>query len=106
MIVTGHLTDTVPEIGEAFHVVLRHPHARIVHIVSSVVPDRGEYNQDDDEFVLVLQGSATMEVGGETVELGVGDHALLPAHTPHRVVRTEAGTHWLAVHLDATDRSS
>jgi hypothetical protein len=38
-------------------------------------------------------------VDGEAVELTGRDWLLLPSGLPHRLVRTEPGTEWLAVHL-------
>lgn len=101
MVTKRRLQPDGPEQGETFHELLAHPHARIEHIVSSASPDDREYDQDDDEFVLLLTGSSTLEVDGERVELTAGDHLFLPAHTPHRVLRTAPGTEWLAVHLTA-----
>ena len=56
------------------------------------------YEQDHDEWVVVLAGAAVLEVDGTVHQLGAGDWWLLPAGTPHTVVRTEPGTSWLAVH--------
>jgi cupin 2 domain-containing protein len=56
-----------------------------------------DYCADVDEWVVVLAGAATMVVAGETLELVAGDWVLLPADTPHTLVRTDAGTHWLTV---------
>ena len=58
------------------------------------------YDQDEDEWVMVLQGSATLEFEGhETVELKTGDYLTIPRHVKHRVGRTSEETIWLAVHL-------
>jgi cupin 2 domain-containing protein len=53
--------------------------------------------------VLLLQGQATLELDGQPVELRAGDHVLIPAHLPHRVLATSASPRclWLAVHLPA-----
>jgi cupin 2 domain-containing protein len=60
------------------------------------------YDQDRDEWVLVLRGRAAIELAGEPelVELGPGDHLVLPARLRHRVAWTTPGepTVWLAVH--------
>ena len=39
---------------------------------------------DEDEGFYVLEGSATVQVGDETVELGPGRHAHGPRNVPHR----------------------
>ena len=58
-----------------------------------------DYVQEQDEWVVVLEGGAVLEVGDEHLELGAGDWVLLPAAVPHRLVETAPGTRWLAVHV-------
>lgn len=57
-----------------------------------------DFRQGSDEWVVLLDGGAQLEVDGERVVLRPGDWVLLPAGTPHRLVHTDAGTRWLAVH--------
>jgi mannose-6-phosphate isomerase-like protein (cupin superfamily) len=71
----------------------------VEQILSGRVEGATEYLQDRDEWVAVLHGAATLEVGGEAVTLAPGDWVLLPAGVPHRVVRVEPGTSWLAFHI-------
>jgi cupin 2 domain-containing protein len=40
-----------------------------------------------------------LEIDGVPHALAEGDHVHLPAHRPHRVLRTSDGALWLAVHL-------
>ena len=58
------------------------------------------YDQEQDEWVLLISGSAVLTVGDKRVELTVGDHLLIPAHQRHRVESTSQTekTIWLAVH--------
>lgn len=58
-----------------------------------------DYDQDHDEWVLLLEGAAELEVNGEKLSLETGDWVLLPRHTPHRLVSTTPGSNWLAVHV-------
>ena len=95
---SGRLSGVVPDTGEAFHALAALDGVRIEHIVSSAHPDPGLQAQDWDEWVLVLTGEAELDVRGEVVALDPGSWLLLPAGTPHRVLRTQAGTQWLAVH--------
>jgi cupin 2 domain-containing protein len=97
----GHLAadGSIPGTGEQFDEVLRTGNVVIEHIVSSATPEPVEYRQRQDEWVILLAGSATLEVAGERVELTVGDWVFLGSGVPHRVVRTAAGTRWLAVHV-------
>jgi cupin 2 domain-containing protein len=73
--------------------------AVVEQILSGRVAASAEYLQGTDEWVTVLHGGAALEVGDEAVELAPGDWVLLPAGVPHRVVRVEAGTSWLAFHI-------
>ena len=60
------------------------------------------YDQVDNEWVVVLEGSAAVQFEGETepVQLQRGSHVNIPAHTRHRVVSTASNetTVWLAIH--------
>lgn len=88
-----------PAEGERFETVLACRNVVIERIVSSRTAEPGEYMQPQDEWVTVLRGGARMEVGGEDVELGPGDHVFLPAGTPHRVLSTWGDALWLVVHV-------
>ncbi len=64
------------------------------------------YDQETDEWVLVVKGSAVLGFpGGREVKLGEGDYLLIPRHVRHRVERTapEGETIWLAVHFRGDD---
>lgn len=85
--------------GESFEALLEHPHVLIERIVSSGTQPPTQYDQDHDEWVLLLQGQAEMTVGGQHVSLKAGDYLLLPSGVPHEVSSTSQGALWLAVHL-------
>jgi cupin 2 domain-containing protein len=58
------------------------------------------YDQPEDEWAMVLRGSAVLEFAdGEIVEMKEGDYLLIPRHVRHRIARTGKHTVWLAVHL-------
>jgi cupin 2 domain-containing protein len=90
---------------ESFQEILSRPNVRIERIVSRGhrSPEGFWYDQDGDEWVLVVRGNAGLEFEGDTpiVELKPGDHLLIPAHQRHRVAWTSKTqeTIWLAVHL-------
>jgi len=71
--------------------------AVVEQILSGRLDAPVDYVADVDEWVLVLEGRAVLEVAGAPVELRAGDWVLLPAHTPHRLLDTEPGTNWLTV---------
>jgi cupin 2 domain-containing protein len=87
---------------EAVTELASHGNVRIERIVSHghASPDGFWYDQDQHEWVSVLQGKAKLEIEGIGVlELGPGDSILIDAHQRHRVVWTTPSerTIWLAV---------
>lgn len=78
------------------------PHTRLLRIVSPPHFRSIEFRQPEDEWVLVLQGEATLELDNRPLQLFPGDSLLIPAGTPHRVIDTSATPRcvWLALHLD------
>jgi cupin 2 domain-containing protein len=90
----------IPQKGENFHTLLRHEHVRIVAIAGSDEIEEHLYIQDEDEWVMLIEGEAKMEMDGEIICLNPGDTLFIPARTPHRVLETKKGTRWLAVHIN------
>jgi cupin 2 domain-containing protein len=76
----------------------------IEQILSGVVDGPVDFDQDHDEWVVLLEGAAELELNGETLLLEQGDWVLLPRRTPHRLIRTTQGTNWLAVRVGPDDR--
>ena len=91
---------------EAFSEIFARPGLKIERIISQgqVSPKDFWYDQTWNEWVIVLQGSATLQFEGEpaTLALGVGDYVFIPARKRHRVEWTEPqkSTVWLAVHFE------
>jgi len=98
---TGNLlADAIaPSEGERFDTLLAHRSLVIERIISSAAVSPTEYVQTQDEWVVLLQGEATLEVAGEVIDLHAGGYVFLPADTPHTVRRVSQGALWLAVHL-------
>jgi len=90
---------TLPKTGETFTTLLQHKNIEIVRIVSADTLEEKCYIQEEDEWVIVLEGEATLEIEGTATRLRRGESLLIPAHTPHRVLQTQQGTLWLAVHI-------
>ncbi len=90
-----------PATGESFTELVRHRNLVIERIVSSDSPGAVLYDQEQDEWVILLEGRATLEIAGEVTELTAGDWIFIPAHTPHRLISAspEPRCLWLAVHL-------
>jgi cupin 2 domain-containing protein len=87
-----------PSSGERFEKLLESDHLTIETIVSSDTPETTLYDQDHDEAVLLLEGCATLWIDGRTITMKPGDFLLIPAHKPHKVLKTEPETRWLAIH--------
>ena len=88
--------------GERFSLLWENPAVKIERIVSHSheSPAGFWYDQDEDEWVIVLRGSAALEfAGGEIVRLKEGDYVLIPRDVRHRVAQTSETTLWLAVHV-------
>jgi cupin 2 domain-containing protein len=100
------LLDGIPvELPEELHeTICSSEHVRIVRIVSKghASPEGFWYDQDWNEFVLVVQGSAGLKIEGQDdiVALEAGDYLNIDAHVRHRVEWSDASreTIWLAVH--------
>ena len=95
----GHLASAAaaPTEGEATVELARAAGFAVEQILSGRLDAPQDYVQDHDEWVVVLGGGAELEIDGVAHQLTAGDWWLLPAGTPHRLVRTEPGTSWLAV---------
>jgi mannose-6-phosphate isomerase-like protein (cupin superfamily) len=88
-----------PARGERATELARMGNVVVEQILSGQLDGPVDYRQDQDEWVVVLEGGAVLEVGGERLDLGPGDWVVLPAGVPHRLVETTPGTSWLAVHV-------
>ena len=105
--VATHIFADIPEQlpEELFECILKQDNIVIERIVSKghVTPTGQWYDQNRDEWVLLLQGQATLlfEKNRQFISMNAGDYLLIPAHTRHRVEWTLAdfSTIWLAVHL-------
>lgn len=98
---------TAPASGERFETLLERRNLRIERILSAPGSASGPYDQPQDEWVLLAQGQARLEVDGEPVTLTAGEALFLSAHTPHRVLDTSADPPcvWLAVHIHGDDQA-
>jgi len=88
-----------PATGERFETLLHHRNLVIEQISSSSDIPLTQYVQTQDEWVLLVQGAADIEIDGQSKPLKSGDYVFLPANTPHCVKRVSEGALWLAVHL-------
>lgn len=104
----ANLFDGLPQrtTDELFTELAARDGVLIERIVSTgqVTPLDRPYDQDHDEWVLLLRGGARLWIAGDgELDLRPGDHVLIPARRPHRVTWTapDEPTVWLAVHFPA-----
>jgi len=87
---------------EVFETLLDNEHVKIERIVSKghTSPESGWYDQVQHEWVILLEGAATITFeDGKEVSLSKGDYLNIPAHTKHKVswADPDVETVWLAV---------
>jgi cupin 2 domain-containing protein len=96
-----HTTHLPTEITES---LVQAKLVRIERIVSQgqASPAGFWYDQDEAEFVVVVQGVGRLRFEDEVIELRPGDWIKIPAHRKHRVEWTtpDEQTVWLAVFFD------
>ena len=96
------IPETLPE--ELFNTLCASDNVVIERIVSRghASPEGFWYDQGKNEFVLVVKGSAglQMEKAADIVVLNAGDFYIIPARVRHRVAWTDStgDTVWLAVY--------
>ncbi|MDJ0637146.1 MAG: cupin domain-containing protein [Xenococcaceae cyanobacterium MO_188.B29] len=88
---------------ELFESLVSADNILIERIISTgqVTPPGDWYDQDKDEWVILLQGEAILAYAdGSQTKLIVGDYLFIPAHQKHRVEYTSSQPPciWLAVH--------
>ncbi len=104
---SANIFADIPEqlTDELFECIIKKNNIIVERIVSNghVTPAGQWYDQKSDEWVILLQGQATLlfEKNQQLINLIPGDYLLIPAHTRHRVEWTlpDFNTLWLAVHL-------
>lgn len=104
MIETKNIFGNVPVNlkQELFEEILSGNNFKIDRIVSvgHSSPNGFWYDQDKNEFVIVISGSARLSFNdGQIIDLKPGDYLTIPAHKKHRVDWTDPNqkTYWLAL---------
>lgn len=97
----GNLYDDAlpPAQGERFENLLQHRNLVVERIISSAATTPTLLVQAQDEWVLLAQGTAVLDINGQAKSLKAGDYVFLPAGVPHTVKQVSEGALWLAVHL-------
>ena len=91
---------------ELLEVIAESPAFRLERIVSlgHATPPGEWYDQERDEWVVLVSGAARLAFEGEDAEraLAPGDWVWIPAHVRHRVTWTHPSqpSVWLALHCE------
>lgn len=100
-----NLFESLPEVisEELFTEIVSGENVKIERIISRghTSPQSGWFDQDDNEWVVVLKGEAKLLIkDSNEVHLVAGSYLNIPAHTKHKVTWTIPNTEtiWLAVH--------
>lgn len=96
----ANIPDAIP--NEIFQDIVSTDTIRIERILSQghSSPETGWYDQDENEWVLVLSGYGVIEFeNGDTIKLKQGDYLNIKAHQKHKVKSTSPNetTVWLAI---------
>ncbi len=88
---------------EIFELLVQGENVKIERIISNghTSPGTGWYDQEQNEWVLVLKGNAgILFENGQVIDLNEGDYLNISSHQKHKVIRTSATTEtiWLAIH--------
>ncbi len=101
----GNIYKAIPDnlSNEIFEVLVQDRGIKIERIISKghTSPGKGWYDQEQDEWVIVLKGEASISFeDGSVVDLKEGDYINITAHRKHRVINTSTipETIWLAAH--------
>jgi cupin 2 domain-containing protein len=103
MNILTNLPGELPD--ELIETLLKAEGVRIERIVSMghASPEGFWYDQEENEWVLLLSGAARLRFEDKTLDMQLGDFVNIPAHKKHRVEWTtpEEPTIWLAVSYGA-----
>ena len=79
--------------------LLQHKNVTINRIVSNRLNNGSWYDQEEDEWLVLVEGAALLLIDDEEKTLKAGDTLFIPAHQLHRVISTSDNALWLTVHI-------
>jgi len=85
--------------SESFKTELKHKNVEIKTIVSNTLITSQTFTQQCDEWVVVLQGCAKIEMDGMIHKLKKGNTLFIPKDTKHTLLKTRKTVVWLAVYI-------
>ena len=97
----ANIPNKIPE--EITEILMENKNIRIERIISRGQKSSTDfwYNQDENEWIMVIKGSAKLKIENEPEEitLCMGDYINIPSHLKHRIEWTNPNeeTLWLAI---------
>jgi len=89
--------DKPAENSEIFSTLFQN-HSIKIESIRSWLKTPGElYEQEQDEWVLLLTGRACLQVNDQALNLVAGDYCFIPHHTKHQVLSTSNDALWLGI---------
>lgn len=85
------------ENSEIFSTLFHNDFVRVESIRSWLKAPGEFYDQEQDEWVMLLKGKAELEINNRILKLKSGDYCFIPKHTLHRVLSTSKDALWLGV---------
>ena len=87
---------------EIFQTIVENDNIKIERIISygQTTPKDYWYDQDEDEFVYIIQGDAKIKYDDESIHLlNTNDSLYIKAHQKHQVIYTSNPTIWLTIFI-------
>jgi cupin 2 domain-containing protein len=89
-----------PAEGESFETLFQKSNVTIKRIVSSSKIDKEVMIQEEDEWFIVISGTATIMIEDKKIVLERGDYCFVERKMAHSLIDVREGTIWLAVHIE------
>lgn len=86
---------------EIFEQLLSEKNIKINKIISPINFKSEDFIQEEDEFIYLIQGKATLLISGEIKQIKMGEYLFIKGGTTHKILSTsnELETIWLTVHI-------
>lgn len=85
--------------NEDFTTFLEHKNVKIKRIVSNTLKTEQTFKNDTDEWFVVLDGCAKIEIDSVVYKLKKGDSLFIQADKKHKLLKTKKVVVWLAVYV-------
>ncbi len=79
--------------------LLQYKNVTINRIVSNRIENGQWYDQEEDEWLILIKGAALLMIDNEEKRLKAGDTLFIAAHELHRVLSTSENALWITVHI-------